>query len=172
MGQVILEGMEFHAYHGCYEEENQIGGKYTVNVVLETNFEACADADDLTSTINYETVYRLVKKEMKIPSKLIEHLGYRILQKITFLFDELEYVKVNIIKHNPPIGAKIANVQISVDKNYKVNCGKCGQTFLSHKEGDCFEKHGRIYPETQYSLTKEFGKNICRKCLEPHLIAR
>jgi dihydroneopterin aldolase len=36
-----LEGMEFYAYHGVYEEERKIGGKYIVDVLVHTNANRC-----------------------------------------------------------------------------------------------------------------------------------
>ncbi|RZK29989.1 MAG: dihydroneopterin aldolase, partial [Hymenobacter sp.] len=32
MGQIALEGLEFFAFHGYYDEEQKIGNKYGVDI--------------------------------------------------------------------------------------------------------------------------------------------
>ena len=39
MSIIAIEGMEFKAFHGCFEEERVIGNKFVVDVVLEANTE-------------------------------------------------------------------------------------------------------------------------------------
>ena len=34
MGKIILEQMEFYAYHGCFQEEQIIGNRFVVQLVL------------------------------------------------------------------------------------------------------------------------------------------
>ena len=82
MGSILLEEMEFFAFHGYYEEEQKIGNKYTVTVRVQTNFAAAAKNDDLEGTINYEGLYAIVKQVMSVPSKLLEHLGQKIIEQI------------------------------------------------------------------------------------------
>ena len=42
MAKVGLEGVKFFAYHGFYEEEQQIGGEYILDVFVETNINSAA----------------------------------------------------------------------------------------------------------------------------------
>ena len=35
MGQIALEGMEFFAFHGYYDEEQKIGNKYGIDLYIE-----------------------------------------------------------------------------------------------------------------------------------------
>ncbi len=104
MGKIRLEEMDFFAFHGYYEEEQKIGNKYSVTLQVETNFETAAKKDDLNGTINYEELYKIVKSVMQIPSKLLEHLGRNIIEKIQQQFGREIKVEVSISKHNPPIG--------------------------------------------------------------------
>ena len=68
MAKLSLEGMDFHAYHGVYEEENILGGKYTVDVYLEIDIVKAAVTDDVQATVNYEVVYAIVKTAMAKPA--------------------------------------------------------------------------------------------------------
>ena len=53
MAKLSLEGMVFHAHHGVYEEENILGGKYTVDIFMEVDILKAAVSDDIQSTVNY-----------------------------------------------------------------------------------------------------------------------
>ncbi len=76
MPKVALEGMQFYAFHGLHPEEQIIGNHYQVDVYLDTKLEKDNDevkvpADDISTTVNYETIYQICKLEMKKPVKLI-----------------------------------------------------------------------------------------------------
>ena len=69
MSKVALEGMQFYAFHGFYEEEQLIGNYFVVDVYVDTNFMGAAQSDDLGGTVNYETIYFICRLEMKKTSK-------------------------------------------------------------------------------------------------------
>ncbi|MFM7855953.1 MAG: dihydroneopterin aldolase, partial [Flammeovirgaceae bacterium] len=64
-GKVVLEGLEFHAYHGVYPHERSSGNKFQVDISVETEFLESAFRDELEGTINYENLYSIVKAEME-----------------------------------------------------------------------------------------------------------
>jgi dihydroneopterin aldolase len=64
MSLITIEGMEFFAYHGCFKEEQIIGTKFLVDLYIESDTIEAEETDKLSKTINYQTVYLLVKKEM------------------------------------------------------------------------------------------------------------
>jgi 7,8-dihydroneopterin aldolase/epimerase/oxygenase len=116
MGQVALEGLEFHAYHGVYPHERSSGNKFEVDVVIDTEFSESAFRDELTGTINYEDLYAIVKEEMGKPSKLLETVGHAIANHALKSFPSAKTVEVKISKFNPPIGGvcKKASVIVKV----------------------------------------------------------
>lgn len=170
MGKIAIEGMRFYAFHGFYDEEQQIGNDYQVDIYVDTNFSTAATKDDLAGTVNYETIYRIVKIEFQKKTRLLEALAQRILDKLKAIFDTIEAVTIRIAKLRPPISGDIAKVWIEISENYEVKCGICSKPFLSHQPDDCWTKHGQIYPETRATLTRNHGKLICKKCLTPHFI--
>ncbi|NOT74482.1 MAG: dihydroneopterin aldolase [Cyclobacteriaceae bacterium] len=115
-GKVILEGLEFHAYHGVYPHERSSGNKFELDIVIETEFSEAAFHDDLSGTINYENVYALVKAEMEKPSKLLERVGHLIAEEILKVFTDAKVVQVSISKFNPPIGGVCKKASVVINK--------------------------------------------------------
>ena len=103
MGEVALEGMEFYARHGYYEEERKIGNKYTVDIFMTLNMEEAISEDKLEGTVNYEKVYEIVREVMSVDASLLEHLAGKLVKKIHQEFSKIESVRVRVSKHNPPI---------------------------------------------------------------------
>jgi len=114
MGFISLEGMDFFAYHGCFTEEQIIGTHFIVDLHLETDTSQAETSDNLKQTVNYQTVYLLVKKEMEQKSHLLEHVGRRILTSLMNTFPVITSAKVKISKLNPPLGGKLDKVSITL----------------------------------------------------------
>ena len=115
-GKVILEGLEFHAYHGVYPHERSSGNKFEVDVIVDTRFSDSAFQDDLTGTINYEDLYALVKIEMDKPAKLLETVVNSIAERVLEKFNEAVSVQVRLSKFNPPIGGVCRKATVMVDR--------------------------------------------------------
>ena len=112
-GTIKIEGMKFYAYHGYYQHEQQTGNNFIVDVEIELMIEESVLKDvDITGTLNYEQVYDLVKKEMDIKSKLLEHVCYRIKVAIKNKFSAISNIKVSVAKLNPPMGNNIDQVKV------------------------------------------------------------
>ena len=111
---ISIEDIKLYAQHGCLEEEEKIGGHYSVDVFIETDFTEAAAKDALSKTVDYVLVNQIVKEEMAIRSKLIESVGQRIMNSLKNAFESSEF-KVVIKKLNPPIDGDVALVSISID---------------------------------------------------------
>lgn len=121
MGIISLEGIEFFAYHGYYDEEQKMGNKYSVDIMVATSFLKAAEHDQLSATVNYETLYGIIKQEIKQPSKLLESIAKRIIDKTFRKYPGLEWVQVSISKFNPPVGGVCtkAKVILKLDQDLK-----------------------------------------------------
>ena len=116
MGLISISGMEFFAYHGCFAEEQIIGNKFIVDLEFISNTENAELSDDLSKTVNYQAVYGIVKAEMEIKSKLLEHVAKRILDSIYKNFPLIESMKITISKLNPPVGGKVDRVSFTLNR--------------------------------------------------------
>jgi len=115
MGSVALEGMEFYARHGYYEEERIIGNKYSVDVKIDLDFSEAAQEDKLEGTVNYEKVYELVAGVMSIDALLLEHLAGKIIKDIKAEFPQIKKVEVSVSKYNPPIKGLCHRAKVTME---------------------------------------------------------
>ena len=119
MGTILLEGMEFFAFHGCFKEEQLIGTKFFVDLSLETETSAAEQSDQLLDTVNYVAIYQAVKTEMEQKSNLLEHVANRIINSVTHQFPVITYMELRVSKLNPPVGGKMGKVSFSTSWSRK-----------------------------------------------------
>ncbi|MDE7091453.1 MAG: dihydroneopterin aldolase [Bacteroidales bacterium] len=112
---IAVEGMDFYAYHGCFKEETLIGTNFKVDIYLSVDTSLAENQDDMAGTVNYVEVYERVKRQVMIPSKLIEHVAARIRDAVMADFPQVCRVKVKVAKLNPPIGEKIREVNVTLE---------------------------------------------------------
>lgn len=115
MGMIAIEGMEFFSYHGHFEEESIIGTHFLVDLYLETDTSKAELSDNLEDTINYLSVYQVVKREMSKSSSLIEHVARRIINAVKDEFKGIIVAEIKLKKLNPPLGGKINSVSITIN---------------------------------------------------------
>lgn len=116
-GRISLEGLEFHAFHGVYPHERTSGNWFEVDVSVETDIMEGAILDDLDRTVNYELLYQFVKEEMEKPSKLLETVAEKIVERVLESLPQVSTVELKIAKINPPIGGKCKKASVWIKKH-------------------------------------------------------
>ena len=119
MDKIILKGIQFHGYHGVMETERQLGQKYEVDLELMTDLSSAGKTDDLTHTVDYAEVVRLVIEIGAQQSfQLFETLAETIAEAILAKF-QIEEVRITVKKLSPPIEPTLtyAGVQIHRKRN-------------------------------------------------------
>lgn len=115
MGIIRIEEMEFFSYHGCFAEEQVIGTRFLVDIMLEVDTQEAEKSDHLKQTVNYQSVYQVIKQEMEIKSHLLEHVGRRILDSVHEKFPSVTQATVKISKLNPALGGKMGCVSVTLN---------------------------------------------------------
>ena len=102
MDKVFLEGIEFQAYHGVSDAEQEIGHRYRVDICVGTDIREAAKSDDINKTVNYAALGKMV---VRIGTdnrfRLIETLAERIAEE-TLSYDRVMEVTVTVRKVMPP----------------------------------------------------------------------
>ncbi|WP_108822706.1 dihydroneopterin aldolase [Dysgonomonas sp. Marseille-P4361] len=104
---ILLENITFFANHGVFPQEKKVGNVFVVSLKIKVDFSKSCLSDNLEDTVSYASVYEDVKKEMDIPSKLLEHVAYRIIYSLKEKYSEIEEVEIKLSKRNPPVGGQI-----------------------------------------------------------------
>ena len=102
---VFLKNVRFYAFHGVMAQERQVGGEFLLSLRVGYPIDKAMESDDVKDTLNYATLFDIAKREMDIPSQLLEHVAGRIVKAITAAFPEVTSVDLELTKQNPPMGA-------------------------------------------------------------------
>jgi|694.fasta_scaffold08154_9 dihydroneopterin aldolase len=128
MYTISLNNLEFHSFHGFYQEENLIGNTFVVDIVVEINdFELGIRneelgieniptfhvEEELGLTVNYETLFQIAKEEMAIPRKLLETVVKSIYDRIKLLNPNIHSIEVSLTKKHVPIEGMIGNARVT-----------------------------------------------------------
>lgn len=121
MYTISLNNLEFHSFHGFYQEENLIGNTFVVDIVVEINdFELGIEniptfhvEEELGLTVNYETLYQIAKEEMAIPRKLLETVVKSIYNRIKLLNPNIHSIEVSLTKKHVPIEGMVGNAKVT-----------------------------------------------------------
>ncbi len=107
----------FYAYHGVLNDEQNLGGKFEVDVDLFCNIQEGEASDNLVHTVDYEKVYQKMKA-LVLDHKftLIESLGSRIANGIISEFVRVEKVTVFVRKRNPPVKGVVDYVEAVITR--------------------------------------------------------
>ena len=112
--RIYLKNVRFHAYHGVLQQERTVGNDYVVNLTVDYDFTGAMETDELSATINYAELYEIIKEEMAIPSKLLEHVAGRIGKRLFSEYSAICQIQLSITKENPPFGADCDGAGVEV----------------------------------------------------------
>lgn len=122
MFRIKVKDLRFFSYHGFYPEEQTLGNEYFVSIVVTIPMASRME-DDLSTSVNYEELYAIAKREMNIPQKLLETVAKNILDATLAISDKIEEISISIIKNNPPFGGDSAKSEVELtwikEKNNK-----------------------------------------------------
>ena len=111
---ITLQDVHFYAFHGVMPQEKRVGGDFLLNLRVGYSLSAAMESDRLEDTISYAALFELVASEMRIPSKLLEHVAGRIAHAIISAYPEVCSIDLDIVKQNPPMGADCAGASVEI----------------------------------------------------------
>ncbi len=111
---IRLEGMEFRAFHGCYDLEQRVGNRFVVDMTITVDLGRVAEDDDVTQAVNYLTVYELVRETMAVTQRTIERVACNIIAAVRGRFPQAASVECRVTKLAPPLGGKVGRVSVTL----------------------------------------------------------
>lgn len=121
--KIFIKNLKLFGYHGVNPEEKIKGQYFIFNVEINILRDSFKGNDDLSQTVNYSEVVKLIK-EINSAHKfdLIETLAEEISFKISGLSLLIKKIKTRIEKINPPIDEKLDSVGVEFKLEVKDNC--------------------------------------------------
>jgi len=114
-GTIEINGLRLFARHGVYEEERRNGNTFEITVHLGYPIEDAMDSDRLDSTLNYADAVEIIRREMDVPSSLLEHVAGRIRSALISAYPAITGGMIRLTKLNPPIRAEMSGVAVRIE---------------------------------------------------------
>lgn len=114
--RINLDGMEFRAYHGCYDLERKVGNRFVVDLELVTELGRVAEEDDVELAVNYLKVYETVREVMAVEQRTIERVSQNIIDTLCARFPAIVGVRCRVAKMAPPLGGKVRSVSVTLER--------------------------------------------------------
>ena len=112
MSKIFVNNAWFYSFHGCLHEESVIGAEYIVNAIVEVDTDLAEKSDNLENTVDYVSIYGVMKNEMARPAKLLETVLERMIVGIKNINKNIVTVEVSVRKLSPPIGGNVDSVEL------------------------------------------------------------
>ena len=114
----LIEDLKIYAFHGVLPEETLVGNYFIINLEILADIWKAAKNDNLNDTVNYADINEIIHEEMKIPSKLLENVAWRIIKRIHENFLQVENIKIKITKNKPPMQGEMQGVSVELEKSF------------------------------------------------------
>jgi len=110
---IRIRNAVFYAYHGVMEDEQNLGGKFELDVDMQGDFSAAAETDSLKGTVDYEQVYKFIRSTvLEKKYYLLEALAHVIASGLLREYPAIEQVTVRIRKPHPPVRGVVDCVEV------------------------------------------------------------
>jgi 7,8-dihydroneopterin aldolase/epimerase/oxygenase len=111
--KIFLTGLEFHAFHGAFNVEAELGGRFIID--LEMQLDLGGIGDRLEQTVSYAEVFETVRLEVTQKKyNLIETLAENIAERVLLEHGRLLTVLVRVHKPFAPIPGIFRDVAVEV----------------------------------------------------------
>ncbi|KAH7672855.1 Dihydroneopterin aldolase protein [Dioscorea alata] len=97
--KLVLRGLQFHGFHGVKQEEKKLGQKFFVDVDAWLDLSTAGATDDISDTVSYTDIYRIVKEIVEGPSQnLLESVAHLIANTTLLKIPQISAIRVKVGK--------------------------------------------------------------------------
>lgn len=115
-GSILIEKLDIYAYHGFFSEEERLGQRFTLDLVLATDIRASAISDALADTVDYGKVVAVVTQAFTARRfNLLEAAARAVALAVLDAFPPVTLIEITLRKPAPPIPATLTSVGIRLD---------------------------------------------------------
>ena len=112
---IRLKNCAFFARHGVMDEEEALGQRFYVDVVLEVDPGDGLERDCIGSTVDYGVAFKVIEGIVTgRRRRLIEALGMDIAAALAERFPQIKRAEVTVRKPNAPVAGVLDYVEVTV----------------------------------------------------------
>jgi 7,8-dihydroneopterin aldolase/epimerase/oxygenase len=117
MDKIYVNQMEFYGYHGVFPEENTLGQRFMVDLMVLVNLKKAGETDELEHSVNYGELFQVCKEIVEgKPYKLVEAVAEKIAEIVLRQFTLVSEVTIKVIKPDPPIPGHYRSVAVEITR--------------------------------------------------------
>ncbi len=114
---IKLTGLRFFGKHGMFAEEQKIGNEFEVDLFV--SYDPGAELiDELSETVNYASLFAILKAEMQKPRELLETFVMETTDLLHTTYPLIKKIEISLSKLNPPIATFTGHVGVRYTKEY------------------------------------------------------
>ncbi len=166
MDKIKIKDLEIYANHGVYSEENTLGQKFLVSVVLYTDTRKAGKSDELGDSVNYGEVSHMIYDYMKSHTVcLLEKVAEDLASQILLTYDLVKGVTLEIKKPWAPVGLPLDTVSVEISRSWHraflafgSNMGDSRAYIQQGIEGLKANQDCRVKKVSRIIVTKPYGE--------------
>ncbi|MBB5754207.1 dihydroneopterin aldolase [Prosthecomicrobium pneumaticum] len=115
--RILISDLRFFAFHGVYPEEETLGQRFRVDLVLEIDLADAAGSDAVDDTVSYAEIIKLAERiTTGRRFRLIEALAGAIAQEILDGYERVARVTVRVTKPEAPVAIAVGSVAVEIER--------------------------------------------------------
>ncbi|MEE1305912.1 MAG: 2-amino-4-hydroxy-6-hydroxymethyldihydropteridine diphosphokinase [Agathobacter sp.] len=119
MDRISIDKLVVFGKHGVFKEENVLGQKFEVSLIMYSDTRIAGRTDDLSASINYGEVSSLIQSFFqKNTYMLIERVAEELAELLLLTYAPLKKVDVKISKPWAPIGIPVDTVSVEISRSW------------------------------------------------------
>ena len=116
--RIVLRDLVFRGRHGVLAAERELGQRFEVDIVMQTDHEAAAASDHIDDTVSYVGVYDQVRSVVEgSPRALIETVAVEVAREVLSGNARVDEVTVVLRKPQVPINGILAYASVEVSRD-------------------------------------------------------
>lgn len=115
--EIHVENLEVFAKHGVFPEENRLGQKFLISLIMYVDTRSAGTSDDLTKSIHYGEVSAFMTRWMQENTyQLIESAAEHLCEALLNEYPLLKGVTMELKKPWAPVGLPLETVSVKITR--------------------------------------------------------
>lgn len=116
--KIFVNQMQFYGYHGVLPEENKLGQRFNVDLMVELDLAEAGKNDNFQHTVSYADLYAVCRDVVENKRfKLVEAIAEEIAAQILVEYELIQACTVKVYKPDPPIQGYYNSVAVEIKRS-------------------------------------------------------